>query len=174
MPRSAPSPGRAVCAGLLLAIACAATAQDLPSRKPGLWEITMQTTNAPSQSMRQCIDEKTDRQMQQMTQGQGVQQCTKNVIRREGDTYVGESECRFGPTVATSRSTFGGDFGKSYRGEIETRYAPPMAGVSLSKVTMNARWSGACPTGWKAGDMEMTGMGRVNVNEVMAGAAKGK
>jgi hypothetical protein len=27
---------------------------------------------------------------------------------------------------------------------------------------------GACPAGWKPGDMEMPGMGRVNINEMMS------
>lgn len=49
------------------------------------------------------------------------------------------------------------------------KYSPPMAGVSQSKVTMQAKWTGACPAGWKPGDMEMPGgMGRVNVNEMMS------
>ncbi len=39
---------------------------------------------------------------------------------------------------------------------------------------MSARWVGACPSGWKPGDMEMAGMGRVNVNEMMSVAAKRK
>ncbi|RPH45069.1 MAG: DUF3617 family protein [Burkholderiales bacterium] len=147
-----------------------AMALDLPARKPGLWEITMQVTNSPSQTVRQCIDEKTDVQMQRFGQGLSQQQCTKNTMQRDGDRYVGESECKLGPTVATSRSVFGGDFDKAYRGEVETRYAPPMAGISQSKVTMSAKWAGACPAGWKPGDMEMPGMGRVNVNELMTSA----
>jgi hypothetical protein len=95
--------------------------------------------------------------------------CSKNVWRKDGERYLGESECRFGPTVATSRSVFGGDFGKAYRGEVDTKFEPPMGGVSQSKVTVTARWAGSCPAGWKPGDMEMPGMGRVNVNELAAG-----
>jgi hypothetical protein len=165
-------PGRPVVTSLvatLLALAAgAAAAQDLPSRKAGLWEITMQVTNSPSQTMRQCIDEKTDQQMQRFGQGLSQQQCTKNTMQRDGDRYVSESECKLGPTVATSRGVFGGDFDKAYRGEVDTRYMPPMAGISQSKMTMSAKWAGACPAGWKPGDMEMPGMGRVNVNEMMS------
>ena len=166
---------RALVATLALAAGGPALAQqDLPARKPGLWEITMQVTNAPSQTMRQCIDEKTDQQMQRFGQGVSQAQCSKNVIRRDGDRYVGESECRTGATTTTSRSVFAGDFDKSYRGEIESRVVPPMAGISQSKVTMSARWAGACPAGWKPGDIEMGAMGRININEMMAGAAKRK
>jgi hypothetical protein len=167
--RLAPTRLRAPLLTLALALAAGAVAaQDLPARKPGLWEITMQVTNSPSQTVRHCLDEKTDQQMQRFGQGMSQQQCTKNTLQRDGDRYVGESECKLGPTVATSRSVFGGDFEKAYRGEVETRYAPPMAGISQSKVTMSAKWAGACPAGWKPGDMEMPGMGRVNVNELMS------
>jgi hypothetical protein len=165
---------RLACAALALGAAGLAAAQELPSRKPGLWEITMQVTNAPSQVMRQCIDAQTDQQMQRFGQGLTQQQCTKNTIRRDGDRYVGESECKAGGSTVTSRSVFGGDFDKAYRGEVEARYQPPMAGISQSKVTMSARWAGACPAGWKPGDMEMAGMGRVNINEMMSATAKGK
>jgi hypothetical protein len=161
---------RAAVVGAAL-VACAAQAQELPMRMPGLWEITMQTTNAPSQFVKHCIDEKTDRQMQQFGQGMDRSACTKNTWRKDGERYRGESECKFGASVATTRSTFAGDFGKSYRGEVDTRFDPPMGGVSQSKVTIAARWAGACPAGWKPGDMEMPGMGRMNVNELVAGRA---
>jgi hypothetical protein len=158
------------------ALATSVAAQELPSRKPGLWEITMQVTNSPSQTMRQCIDEKTDQQMQRFGQGMSQQQCSKNVLKRDGDKFVGESECKVGTSVASSRSVFAGDFDKTYRGEIETRYTPAMAGIAQSKVTLSAKWAGTCPTGWKPGDMEMAGMGRMNVNELMTNRAptKGK
>jgi hypothetical protein len=158
--------------GIALALAAGtAGAQDMPQRRPGLWELTMQTAGAPSQTIRQCIDEKTDAQMMRFGQGVGARQCSRNVYRKEGDRYVGESECRIGGTTAITRATFGGDFQKSYRGEIDARYTPPMGGVGQSRVTVSARWVGACPAGWKPGDMEMPGMGRMNVDELAAGRA---
>ena len=107
-------------------------------------------------------------------QGWGLQESCGNVQPRDGDRWVGESGCRYGNSVATSRSVFAGDFDKGYKGEVDVKYSPPMGGISQSKVTMLAKWAGACPTGWKPGDMEMPGgMGRVNVNEMMgAGAPK--
>ena len=174
MTRSRPSPVRtAACAGvaLLLAAAGAVAADGLPSRKPGLWEMSMQTTNAPSRTVRQCIDAKTDEQMQRFGQGVAGEQCTRNAFRKDGDRYIGESECRLGQTVATTRAVFAGNFDRAYSGEIESRYAPPLGGVAQSKVMVTARWAGACPAGWKPGDMELPGMGRMNVNELAAGRA---
>jgi hypothetical protein len=158
----------AAIAAVLAAVAATAGAQDLPTRRPGLWEITMQQPNAGSQVVRQCIDETTDRQMQQLGQGIARENCSKNAWRRDGERYVSESECRIGSTTAVSRSVFGGDFAKSYRGEVVSRFDPPLAGMSQTKTTIAARWVSACPGGWKPGDMEMPGMGRMNVNELGA------
>ena len=167
-----PVPVRLLCAALALGGAGTVAAQQLPARKPGLWEITMQVTNAPSQTTRQCIDARTDAQMQRFAQGTSQEQCARNTVRRDGDRYVGESECRLGASTMTSRSVFAGDFAKAYRGEVESRYAPPIAGVSQSKVTLTARRTGGCPAGWKPGDMEVPNMGRVNVGELMSAGAK--
>lgn len=153
----------------------ALAADGLPARRPGLWELTLQTTQAPSRSVRQCIDARTDSQMQRFGQGIDARQCTRSVFQKEGNRYVGEASCRFDRTLATTRSVFAGDFQKAYRGEIEARYDPPMAGVAQSRMLISARWIGPCPSGWKPGDMEMAGMGRMNVNELQAGrAAKGQ
>jgi hypothetical protein len=153
----------------VLAAAASASAQELPARRPGLWEVTLQTTNAPSQTVRQCIDEKTDAAMQRFTQGLDLKHCSRNSWRRDGERHLGEAECRLGASTMTSRSVFSGDFSRSYRGEIDSRYQPPVAGVGHAKVTIVARWVGACPAGWTGGDIEVPGMGRMNVSELMAG-----
>jgi hypothetical protein len=171
-----PTPARllgAAVAGLALATG-SAQGQDMPVRRPGLWEITMQTTNAPSRTVKHCIDEKTDRPMQQLGQSLDREACARNAWRRDGERYLGESECRFGASVATTRSVFGGDFARAYRGEVNTRFEPPLGGVGQSKVTLTARWAGTCPAGWKPGDMEMPGMGRMNVSELTAGRPAGR
>lgn len=51
----------------LTAIASTTTsAAELPKRKPGLWEISVQMEGAPSMgAMQQCIDKNTDNLMQQ-------------------------------------------------------------------------------------------------------------
>ena len=54
----------------LLSLAFAASASaapnDMPNRKPGLWEIKMQIPDMPqAMSSQHCIDEKTDNLLQQ-------------------------------------------------------------------------------------------------------------
>lgn len=154
----------ALCATLLQAGAAAA-ADDLPTRKPGLWEISIAGDGAPPQNARHCIDEKTDRAMQEMGRGMGGA-CSKQSMRKEGDRWVSDSECKFGPTTVTSHSVTTGDVSSALRTEVDAKYNPPMAGRATSKTVVTAKWSGACPAGWKPGDMEMAGMGRVNLESM--------
>lgn len=141
----------------------------MPARRPGLWQLTLQTSGAPAQVVRHCIDARTDRAMQQFSHGTDPQACTRNEWRQEGDRYIGESECRFGTSLSTTRATLQGDFSKSYKGEFESRIEPPLAGMSQTRFTLGARWTGNCPAGWKPGDLEMPGgMGRMSINEFPA------
>lgn len=157
---------------LFVALALSATAfaapKDMPSRKPGLWETKMQVPGMPQPMLsQQCIDEKTDDLMQQRGQAQAKQQCSKNTMRKDGDKVIVESVCKFDGTTATTTAIFSGDFTRSYRGEINTTYAPPMHGMKSSKQTLEAKWLGACKPGQKPGDVIMPGMGSMNINEMM-------
>lgn len=145
-----------------------AAPMDAPHRKPGLWEMKMQVPGMPQPMVsQQCIDEKTDDLMQRQGQAQARQQCSKNSMRREGDKVIVESVCKFDGTTATTTAVFTGDFAKSYRGEINTTYSPPMQGMKSSKQTMEAKWLGACKPGQKPGDVIMPGMGSMNLNDMM-------
>lgn len=163
---------------LLLALTFSALSsaapQDMPARKPGLWEIKMQMPGMPQPMLsQQCIDEKTDDLMQQQGQAQAKQQCSKNAMRRDGEKVIVESVCKFDATTATTTAIFSGDFSRSYRGEISTTYAPPMQGMKSSKQTLEAKWLGACKPGQKPGDVIMPGMGNININDMMKNLPNG-
>lgn len=145
-----------------------AAATDMPHRKPGLWEMKMQVPGMPqAMTSQQCIDEKTDDLMQQQGQAQAEQQCSKNTMRKEGNKVIVESVCKFNGTTAATTAVFTGDFSRSYHGEINTTYSPPMQGMKSSKQTMEAKWLGACKPGQKPGDVIMPGMGSMNINDMM-------
>ncbi len=79
--------------GLVAACLCCASAAyafDMPTRKAGEWEITMQfaSRNLPARTMRQCVDQATDKLMNSNYGGQG--DCTKRDISKVGDTMVVE------------------------------------------------------------------------------------
>jgi hypothetical protein len=169
---------RALLAGLLMSASCLAQtfpgvslAEDTtqwPVRKSGLWQLTLQTPGVAPQIVRHCIDARTDRLMQQLTEGTDAVTCAQRTYRREGERFIGESECRFGTSTAVIRSSVTGDFSRSYKGEVDSRIEPPTAGMNQYKVSLNARWLSACPAGWKAGDMDVPGMGRVNIADVQS------
>jgi hypothetical protein len=151
----------------------AAYAEGWPSRKAGLWEVTLQSDNEPPISSRQCIDQKTDAQLQRAGQGVMAANCSKDVMRREAGGYVTESVCKLGGSTVTSRGLITGDFNSEIKMVVDAQYAPPLMGTAKAKTTVTQRWKGACPADWKPGDMELPGMKqRMNVNNLPAASAK--
>ena len=115
-----------LCTGIPLALA-----QDAPKRKSGLWEISMSSAQMPAPMVsRQCVDEKTDDFARRPSQGR--EQCSKQSVRREGANVIVESVCQVEGSTATNRGVFSGDFTSAYKGEMTTRFNPPMHGGSRS------------------------------------------
>jgi len=159
---------------LIFVTSAQAAPNDMPARKPGLWEIKMQVPGMPQPMLSQhCIDEKTDNMLQQQGQSQARQQCSKNSMHKEGNKIILESVCKFDGTTATTKAVFSGDFSRNYRGEINTTYAPPMHGMKFSQQTLEGKWLGACKAGQKPGDVIMPGMGSMNLNEMMKNIPNG-
>lgn len=156
-----------------LVLAAPATADTFPSRKAGLWEVNIQSQGEAPVRARHCIDAKTDAQMQQMGQGMTQGACAKNSLRREGGGWVGESVCKMGQTTITSRSVISGDPDREVKVVVDAQYSPPMMGLSKSQTTITQRHAGACPAGWRPGDMEMPGTGqRINLMDMPGAAGK--
>jgi hypothetical protein len=84
--------------------AALALADEMPSRKPGLWEMTM-NAGGPDRSMRQCIDAATDRMMQSNVGPNSPRQCSNRDVKRSGDTVTINSTCTFGGKTRTSQHT---------------------------------------------------------------------
>lgn len=151
--------------GLLIPIIV--SAEDLPKRKPGLWEVTVASDRSPQQVMKQCTDENTDSQMMEtgnsMADSMGVK-CSKKELRKEGDTYISESECTFGSTVLKSKTEFSGNFDTEYSGHSASTYNPPLMGMTGNNTNIHARWLGACEPGQVPGDMVMSDGRKLNIN----------
>lgn len=157
---------------LLLGLAAAslaggALAADTPKRKSGLWEINTQMEGMPSMgAMQQCIDQNTDNLMQQSAKKEKID-CSVMDVKPQGNKVTMHSVCKFEGTTATTDAVFIGAFDSAYKGDMKTRYNPPMHGVSESKMTMEARWLGPCKPGQKPGDVIMPNMKGMNMNEMM-------
>jgi hypothetical protein len=140
-------------------LAAEALAADMPKRKAGLWEINTHLEGMPSMgAMQQCIDQNTDDLMQQRAKKEKPD-CSVMDIRPQGNKVTIHSVCKIEGTTATTDATFLGAFDSAYKGDMNTRFSPPMHGMSESKMTLDAKWLGPCKPGQKPGDVTMPNMG---------------
>lgn len=155
-----PGFGRSSLIALSLAtvlLSASATADEMPRRKSGLWQIKMSMDGMPTGAgtMETCIDEKSDDITQQ--QAEGKKNCTQAETKRDGDRLMVHSVCQFGKTTATSDAMFTGRFDAAYRGEIRTVFSPAMAGRTETRVGVDAKWLGPCKAGQQPGDIIVNG-----------------
>jgi Protein of unknown function (DUF3617) len=152
----------------VIALTLEAFAVDLPKRKSGLWDIKISRAgaNRPAQTIQMCIDQKTDNMAQQMFESRAREACSKQQIRREGNKIVGDSVCKIGETTATSHTVFSGEFDRAYRGEIRTKFSPPLMGKDENLTLIDAKWTGPCQAEQKPGDMIMPNGMKINIHEM--------
>jgi len=155
---------RSIC----LIIACVASAgyaiaADMPQRKEGLWEIKAESDarNRDMPPMKQCIDAKTDAELQKHAMrgegGPGRQECAKQSFKKTATGWEADSVCKHGGTTATTHAVMSGDFSNAYTIDSQTHFDPPMNGTADARHKVSVRWLGACPAGWKGGDIEVNG-----------------
>ncbi len=136
-----------------------AFAQDLPARKPGLWETSMDSGKSDATVMSACIDAAVEAKMRELGEGTKAGMCSQNSSHRDGNTITSDSVCKFGSRQVTSHSviTMTGD--SAYTMVIKSHYEPPMqAGAADQTTTQSAKWLGPCPADMKPGDMMVNGM----------------
>jgi len=156
------------------AAALGAGLEDLPKRKPGLWE--MSTTSAgnkgaPAMS-KVCIDAATDRELMNFGLGVANQLCSKRDIKVSGTVATLNMVCTIGNSQSTSRSTIAYTGNSAYRAEVRAHFDPPFLGQSDSTTTQQAKWTGPCPSDMKPGDL-VTGNGvKINLRDLAAGSKK--
>jgi hypothetical protein len=157
----------ALAACSLIGAAHAASSSELPKRKPGLWELNTRMEGMPSiGAMQQCIDRNTDDLMQQQARKE-KHHCSVLDVRTQGNQASVHSVCKVQGSTATTDAVFVGTFDVAYKGDLHTRFSPPLHGISESRVAIDARWIGPCQAGQKPGEVTMPGMGGMNLNEMM-------
>ena len=140
------------------AVLATATADTMPHRKPGLWQITSTMKGGPMPAMtsKYCIDEATEAALMNTGQSMARKSCTNAATHVSGNTAVMDATCKFGNMTSTTHTvmTFSGN--DAYHGETHTRMTPAPTGMPPEMVsTMDARWMGPCPAGMKPGDIVM-------------------
>ena len=93
-----------------------ARADEMPLRKPGLWEMKIVKTGSvlPEMTMQHCTDETTDKQMSTAFSPVAKETCSKRDIAKTATGYVSDSVCGVGGVTMTSHADITGDFNSAY------------------------------------------------------------
>jgi hypothetical protein len=160
--------------GLALILAMPAlAADDLPTRKAGLWEIEMTFVGRklPVQKMRQCIDAASDKLMNNNFGNSTEQTCSKREITKSAGGMTVDSVCKFSGATTTSHAVVTGSFDSAYVMEVTStreggRPIPGLAPGGATHMKLEAKWLGACEAGQKPGDVMMANGMKINVLEM--------
>ncbi len=163
-----------LCALAFVALGSAALAQnaDLPTRRPGLWEILLKPEAGAGQptTMQQCTDEATDKAMNTMFNGPGQMPCTQQPVQKSGNTLTIDSTCTIGNMKTTSRAIFVGDFNSAYTVTVNSKsegsIMPGVPAPGDSKMSIEAKWAGPCKADQKPGDIVMPGGIKMNIADM--------
>lgn len=154
-------------------IAMPAFADEMPTRKAGLWEI--QTSAGNGMSIRQCIDAATDQTLQaQIGSGPGAaaqRQCSKRDVQKSGNTITVDSTCTTPRGTVTSHVVVTGSFDSAYTMTATSQGTGLPNGGNTTTATV--KWLGACAADQKPGDMIMPNGMKINILDMQKRGAPG-
>ncbi|WP_296817298.1 DUF3617 family protein [Brevundimonas sp.] len=132
--------------------------------REGLWQ-TVMTADGNTVTSRACMSAATN---PVPTSGQASAGDCEQSMARTGDGWTFSSRCAL-PTGGETRTegTMTGDLQTAYRVEATTTTSgAPIAALNrTSEITTEATYQGACPEGWRPGDVEVAGM-RMNLGDM--------
>lgn len=147
-----------------------AAAQEIPTRRAGLWEVTIshEGRNTPPQTMQQCTDAETDKLMNAFGGDISADLCSKQEIKKSGATIVINAVCQIGPMKSTSQSVVTGDFNSNYTVKVTSKLegVPAAAQGIGGTTTIQARWVGACKPDQRPGDIVMSNGQTMNIRDL--------
>jgi hypothetical protein len=152
---------------LPLVFACGAVAEDLPLRKPGLWEmkIARNGSGLPDLTMQHCTDASTDKDMNNMVSPMAKQICSKQDVQKTATGYVADSVCSVAGGTMTSHAEITGDFNSAYT--VMATSHTDKGPTNLRDITtkIEAKWLGDCKPNQKPGDIVMPGGFKLNLKD---------
>ena len=166
MMRGLLSLGMGGCA-LALLIAGAA-ADELPLRKPGLWEMKIVKVGSqlPALTTQQCTDPTVDKDMVNTVSPIAKQICSKQNVQKTATGYVIDSVCTFAGATITSHAEVAGDFDSAYVVTTEAKSDKGPEQLRDTTTRVEAKWLGDCKPGQKPGDIVMPGGGfKLNIQD---------
>ena len=152
---------------LILAATCSACTvaapADFPMRKPGLWEITMNTDNPriPPRVEKVCLDAATDQLLYKVGAGASQKMCSKVDIHSGGGKVIVDSQCDIAGSKVISHSVTSMMGDSAYHTDVSIHYDPPLFGKPDSTSTHDAKWTGACPADMRPGDVIVAASARM-------------
>ena len=158
-------------------VAAPASAQDMPTRKAGLWEIKIGGGPGGGTVMQQCTDAATDKALTSSAGAAGQQDCAKRDIKKTANGMVIDSVCTVVGRTVTSHIEVIGSFDSNYTMTITSDGggARPAGVPGPVSMTMDAKWVGPCKADQRPGDMIMPGGMKINVTDMqrLRGGAPG-
>jgi Protein of unknown function (DUF3617) len=151
---------------LVLIFTTPAPAAELPSRKPGLWQVktNIENSNAPARVIRQCIDAATDQMMQSSAGPFAPAACPRRDVQTSENSIKIDSSCTVGGKAATAHSVVSGSFDSAYTMTVTSRSEDLPGGKMI--MTMEAKWLGPCAADQKPGDIVLGDGTKINIPEL--------
>jgi len=151
---------------VLILAAALAHAEDVPKRKPGLWEVkwTDSRTADKLHVLQMCVDPATDGALQHLSGGVRKETCKISKVRSEGDQTIVEEACKRGKTTVTTQAVITGKFDSAYKVESKSTYDPPRGGNTAGSTSQQARWLGPCKSDQRPGDVLLASGNKFNVS----------
>lgn len=138
---------------LMLGVVTSASAVELPTQKPGLWQMTVKGSQMPggARTYKICQDAASLAKARASAELHLKHDCTStSSVRKVGDTWISDADCKMSGMhiVSHSVTTMHGD--DLYHAEITSTMDSPK-GKKTSKTTVDNKWLGACKPGQKVG-----------------------
>jgi Protein of unknown function (DUF3617) len=151
--------------GALLGVlpAAAAAADDASARKAGLWEVkTSIDDRGRAVTVQQCIDASTDQMLQSSAGPFSAALCPAREVKKSDGGMTIDSRCSFNGKPASAHAVVTGSFDTAYTMTVTAEGDD----LPATKMTMEAKWLGACAAGQQPGDVIMAGGAKVNIPEL--------
>jgi hypothetical protein len=144
-------------------LAAPASAGDAASRKPGLWEVkTSIDDRGRAVTVQQCIDASTDQMLQASAGPFSAPLCAGRQVKTSEGGMTIDTQCRFNGKPASAHAVVSGNLESAYTMTVTAEGED----LPATKMTMDAKWLGACAAGQQPGDVIMAGGVKVNIPEL--------
>ena len=156
-----------ICGCALALLAAGAVADELPLRKPGLWEMKIVKVGSqlPALTTQQCTDPTVDKDMVNTVSPIAKQICSKQNLQKTPTGYVNDSVCTISGATITSHTEVTGDFDSAYVVTTEAKSDKGPEQLRDTTTRIEAKWLGDCKPGQKPGDIVMPGGFKLNIKD---------